>query len=122
MVTINNEDDFGQLILSTISILQSMVGEEHLESIHQWPIVQTSYTLWWNFNTDKPLTDFPFTYNSTDYVKLYGNLGIYLYGLYVILIALTLITTYASWGLIDKYLVQIALVDPLKWLRRYNWF
>ena len=116
-----------QYLLTTLHTFQSMLhappaptSEIPSTEAAAHPTVQTTYASWFLYNTVRQLTDFPFDYNSTDYVKLYGNLGIYIYGFYVMLIVFSLIAGYASLGLLDKYLVQIALIDPLTWLRRYN--
>ena len=110
------------MVTGTMSLLNNLMslGDSSLDETIR-PMVSTIYANWGiNDANTKAATDFPFAYGSTDSKKLYGNLGIYIYGFVVMLIVGTLLTGYVTFGLLDKYYVQILLEDPLAWLRRYN--
>ena len=51
---------------------------------------------------------------------MFGNLGIYWFGSYALGIALLEILAYATLGLTNKFCIQVLLIDPMKWLHRFN--
>ena len=95
------------MVTGTVSLLNNLLsmGDSQLDETIR-PIVSTIYANWGNYGSNtRADADFPFAYGSTDSKKLYGNLGIYIYGFVVMAIVGTLLTFYIAFGLLDKYYV-----------------
>ena len=123
MNTLNQTDGLVTLMTDILNVLlvakTAMIGASSVDHAH--PMVQFASAIDQTlYMSEKAFADFPLAINGTDETKLFGNLGIYWFGSYAILIALLEITVYASLGLLNKFSVQVLLVDPMKWLHRFN--